>query len=150
MDTVPPMLPDLPPAAGLPEPDDVLTAENLDPELEEAAIRFANGDTEGAEASLLALLGDQGTRGEHVDTWLALFDLYRASGQQAKFDEAAFDFASRFGRSAPQWSLGPDAGPASGPVSLAPVQAPAPGEAVRMHWICPSVLGLQSVAALNA
>ena len=98
MDTVPPMLPDLPPAAGLPEPDDVLTAENLDPELEEAAIRFANGDTEGAEASLLALLGDQGTRGEHVDTWLALFDLYRASGQQAKFDEAAFDFASRFGR----------------------------------------------------
>ncbi|MEZ5632061.1 MAG: hypothetical protein R3F09_15315 [Burkholderiaceae bacterium] len=150
MDTVPPMLPDLPPAAGLPEPDDVLTAENLDPELEEAAIRFANGDTEGAEASLLALLGDQGTRGEHVDTWLALFDLYRASGQQAKFDEAAFDFASRFGRSAPQWSLGPDAGQASGPVSLAPVQAPAPGEAVRMHWTCPSVLGLQSVAALNA
>ncbi|MDR0274314.1 MAG: STAS domain-containing protein [Burkholderiaceae bacterium] len=133
----------------LTEPGLVLTAENLDPELEEAAIRFANGDIEGAETSMLALLGNDGARSNHMDTWLALFDLYRAGGWQAKFDEAANDFASLFGRSAPQWSVTTGimapAAPAGKP------DAPlAPGQAARMHWVCPASLGPQSLAALNA
>ncbi len=75
-----------------------------DPELEEAAIRFANGDDTGAESGLLgALRGDSVSR-ELADLWTgALFDLYRATGQQAKFDGVAVEFAERFGRSAPAW-----------------------------------------------
>src|SRR5690606_7066734 len=68
-----------------------------DPELEEAAIRFANGDDDGAEAGLLEVLAPQGTRVNHDETWLTLFDLYRASGRQERFEQAAIDFANRFG-----------------------------------------------------
>jgi hypothetical protein len=52
-----------------------------DPELEEASIRFANGDDAGAAAGLMEVLGPQGARIDHDETWLTLFDLYRASGQ---------------------------------------------------------------------
>jgi hypothetical protein len=74
-----------------------------DPELEEASIRFANGDDKGAEAGLLEVLGPKGSRVGHDETWLTLFDLYRATGQQDRFESAAIEFAGRFGRSAPQW-----------------------------------------------
>ena len=75
-----------------------------DPELEEAAIRFANGDSEGAESSLLGALGEPEVRREQSDSWTsALFDLYRATGQQGRFDNVAIDYAERSGRSAPAW-----------------------------------------------
>ena len=80
-----------------------------DPELEEASIRFANGDDAGAEAGLLEVLAPGGTRIDHDETWLTLFDLYRATGQQDRFETAAIEFASRFGRSAPQWFSLPEA-----------------------------------------
>jgi anti-anti-sigma regulatory factor len=74
-----------------------------DPEVEEAAIRFANGDDAGAEQGLLDSVGG-GQPGEgRVDDWLALFDLYRATGQLAPYESQALDFVNRFGRSAPQW-----------------------------------------------
>jgi len=141
-----------PVAEPLPELEQALTAETLDHELEEAAIRFANGDDQGAEASLLELVGNDGERNGHVETWLALFDLYRASGQQAKFDEAAIDFASCFGRSAPQWSVNAKASSFEQLEAPAEAAAPLPGQIahMQMHWVCPSTLGVQSVAALNA
>ncbi len=116
-----------------------------DPELEEASIRFANGDDAGAEAGLLETLGPQGSRAQHPDTWLTLFDLYRATGQHDKFENLAIEFVGRFERSAPQWFSMPDlvqqldrpaaSGRSNGPVA---------------DWICPSTLGIQTVAALNA
>lgn len=74
-----------------------------DPEVEEAAIRFANGDDAGAEQGLLDSLADGGTRPDQLPDWLALFDLYRATGQLAAFESRAVDFVNRFDRSAPQW-----------------------------------------------
>lgn len=74
-----------------------------DPEVEEAAIRFANGDDAGAEQGLLDALGAEGAGMGRIDDWLALFDLYRATGQLAPFESQAVDFVNRFGRSAPQW-----------------------------------------------
>ena len=112
-----------------------------DAELEEAAIRFANGDDEGAELGLLEILGPGGDRSSHVETWLTLFDLYRAIGWSDKFESAALDFVGRFNRSAPQWVSMPDM------VELLR-QPIAPG--VAAHWICPSIMGLQTVAALKA
>lgn len=86
-------------------PSDNLT----DPDLEDAAIRFANGDDAGAEESLLAALQSDNLRPDLAETWMsALFDLYRATGQQARFDSVAIEFANRFGRSAPAWFSTPD------------------------------------------
>ena len=80
-----------------------------DPDLEEAAIRFANGDNAGAEDGLMMALRGSEVPRELAQTWTsALFDLYRATGQQARFDGVALDYAERFGRSAPAWFSMPD------------------------------------------
>ncbi|MEJ7928385.1 STAS domain-containing protein [Ramlibacter sp. AN1015] len=119
-----------------------------DVELEDAAIRFANGDDAGAEAVLRRLVSADGGRREHVETWLALFDLYRATGQQEPFDEAAVEFAGRFNRSAPQWlvlsgnsTLGASAQPNASDASAARAAA---------DWNAPAVLTTQGVAGLQA
>ena len=74
-----------------------------DPELDEAVIAFANADFEQCEHALAALTGPGGARTQHAETWLVLFDLYRAIGQQHKFESLALDYAQQFGWSAPQW-----------------------------------------------
>jgi ABC-type transporter Mla MlaB component len=116
-----------------------------DPELEEASIRFANGDDAGAESGLLETLGPQGSRAQHAETWLALFDLYRATGQQDKFEHQAIEFVGRFDRSAPQWYSMPDM-----VKQLSSPAAASPGNGPAADWICPSVLGIQTVATLSA
>jgi ABC-type transporter Mla MlaB component len=118
-----------------------------DPELEEAAIRFANGDDAGAEAGLLEVLGPGGSRVDHDETWLTLFDLYRAIGQQERFETAAIDFAGRFGRSAPQWVSLPEA---VGRMTAAQAPAAATGPQGAANWTSPATLGTQSIAAMNA
>lgn len=114
-----------------------------DTDLEEAAVLFANGDAAGAEASLLALV--QQRRGDlmgQLTIWLTLFDLYRATGDQTKFDFHAIEFASKYGRSAPVWFSMPQE---LGAKALQASDAPA--EEVRLlNWQAPPVL---SVAALN-
>jgi len=115
-----------------------------DAELEEAAIRFANGDEAGAEAGLLEILAPSGARAGHAETWLMLFDLYRATGAQDKFETAAIKFVERFDRSAPQWFSMPD----MVKILSEPASKGAHGPAV--DWVSPSVLGSQSVAALTA
>lgn len=117
-----------------------------DPELEEASIRFANGDDAGAEAGLLEVLSPQGTRISHDETWLTLFDLYRAIGTQDRFEAAAIDFAGRFGRSAPQWFSMPEA---VGRMN-APAAPPAGGTNQVADWNSPSTLGTQSLATMKA
>ncbi|HWI78491.1 MAG TPA: STAS domain-containing protein [Ramlibacter sp.] len=119
-----------------------------DPELEEAAIRFANGDNAGAEAGLMEVLGPKGSRLDHDDTWLTLFDLYRACGQQDRFETAAIDFAGRFGRSAPQWFSLPETVKGMQPAGGAGTEL-APGQAVA-NWTCPATLGTQTIVAMNA
>ena len=75
-----------------------------DPLLEEAAIRFANGDDDGAEAALREAMAspDPAISGNEA-IWLTLFDLYRATDRQDRFDDLSLDFANRFGRTAPVW-----------------------------------------------
>ena len=115
-----------------------------DPELEEASIRFANGDDAGAEAGLLETLTPQGSRARHAETWLTLFDLYRATGQQDKFENRAIEFVGRFDRSAPQWFSLPDM------VRQLVTPAGNASNGTAADWVCPSMLGIQTIAALNA
>ena len=114
-----------------------------DPELEEASMRFANGDTPGAETSLIALLGDQNGPQASLEVWMTLFDLYRATGQHDRFDTVAIEFATRFGRSAPIWFSIPDLAGTKGAAQPA-------GGAAAFTWTCPSALGAAQVLSLQS
>ncbi|QNK71229.1 STAS domain-containing protein [Variovorax sp. PAMC26660] len=82
--------------------------------LEEAVIRFAHGDDAGAEAILLQALAsesptasdgesDHPTAERDDSRWRALFDLYRATGDAAKFAAARMRYAQRMKRMGPDW-----------------------------------------------
>jgi hypothetical protein len=120
-----------------------------DPDLEEAAIRFANGDDAGAEAGLLTVLQADNVQPESANVWAAaLFDLYRATGQQASFDRVAIDYAQRFGHSAPAWFSTPDLlghNAVTSPLDQLTVWAPF-GQTV---WECPAELDFQAMQALQ-
>ncbi len=116
-----------------------------DPELEEAAIRFANGDDAGAEAGLLEAISARGSRHEHEDSWLTLFDLYRATAQIGRFDSLAIDFAGKFNRSSPMWFSMPEL------VGKLPGSEPVVRPGLRKSdWKSPANFGIQTLAALNA
>ena len=132
-----------------PEPEEFVH----EPDLEEAAIRFANGDHAGAEAGLLDVLAQhqQDPPEQQLEIWMTLFDLYRATGQQDRFETLAIDFAARYSRSAPLWFSMPEQ------LGMAPVtaQAAAPSAAAApvrrdFHWNAPATLAVSSVAALQA
>ncbi|MET3495692.1 STAS domain-containing protein [Variovorax boronicumulans] len=81
--------------------------------MEEAVIRFAHGDDAGAEAILLqALAADAPPAAEgegdavaerDENRWRTLFDLYRATGDAAKFAAARMRYAQRMKRMGPDW-----------------------------------------------
>ncbi|HEY9096824.1 MAG TPA: hypothetical protein VIN35_13850 [Hydrogenophaga sp.] len=115
-----------------------------DPEVEEAAIRFANGDDAGAEQGLLDVLGRNGEEAHRVDDWLALFDLYRATGQLTPFENQALDFVNRFGRSAPQWVDMPGAvSTQTGKTRRAPIAN------ARAAWVSDAELDAHAVGTLQ-
>ena len=118
------------------------------PELEEAAIRFANGDMAGSEEALLALLRQNPVPPARAEVWAALFDLYRATNQQDRFDTEAIDFAGRFGRTAPAWFSIPDQ--AGLPLASEALSDAAAGQGGSFTWACPAVLSAASVASLQA
>ena len=121
-----------------------------DPELDEAVISFANADFALCENALQRLTADDGPRGQHAETWLVLFDLYRATGQQQHFESLAVEYAQQFGWSAPQWY--------SLPKLVADAQADAPtlNEAastrgsVDVGWLAPEHLDIEAVARLRS
>jgi ABC-type transporter Mla MlaB component len=115
-----------------------------DPELDEAVIAFANADFEQCEQALAALTSPGGPRAQHAESWLVLFDLYRAIGQQHKFESLALDYAQQFGWSAPQW------------YSLPRLVAEAAGDSRprnsridgQIGWACPERIDADVVAQL--
>ncbi len=104
-----------------------------DPELEEAAIRFANGDDEGAESGLLAALRGDALLPETAFSWAAaLLDLYRATHDKPRFDQAVAEFAHRFDTVIPHWNaIGDDDAAAAPAAAQAQEAAAAPQPAGR-------------------
>jgi hypothetical protein len=117
-----------------------------DPELDEAVIAFANADFELSEQALSALTRPGGARAQHAETWLVLFDLYRATGQQPKFEGLALEYAQQFGWSAPQWYSLPKL-VAESAAQEKPHALRAAGE---IGWIAPAVLDVDAVARLRS
>jgi ABC-type transporter Mla MlaB component len=117
-----------------------------DSDLEEAAIRFANGDDAGAESGLLAALSGNRVTPESAEGWVAaLLDLYRATRQQASFERMAFDYGRRFGQAMPLWvEEGADAQPAA-----SGEQEGQPGD-TDAAWKSPAVLQAPDVLTLRS
>jgi len=110
---------------------------STDPELEEAAIRFANGDDAGAEKGLLEALRSTPQTPELARSWAAaLLDLYRATGKKSQFDSAAQEFRAHLGAVNPSWAG----------VSAAGLPAGANGALI---WDSPAVLNLQGMESLR-
>lgn len=118
-----------------------------DPELDEAVIAFANADFELCEDSLAQLTASNGPRAQHAETWLALFDLYRAIGQQQKFESLALDYAQQFGWSAPQWFSMPRLVAEAASEERRPSHARIDGN---VGWVCPSIVDADTVAQLRS
>ncbi len=78
-------------------------AGGLAPELEEAAVLYANGKVGDAATLLNRYLLDHPDLND-PQPWYMLFDLYEASGQLEPFEDAAVDFAVKFERSPPTWA----------------------------------------------
>lgn len=117
-----------------------------DPDMEEAAIRYANGDAAGAEAALQTALQLPDAKPEMVEAWAAaLLDLYRSTGQSANFERTALNYARRFGRPAPAWAVVETStrAPASGQSPPAPARS-------GQRWESPVVLDEAAVARLRA
>ncbi len=121
-----------------------------DPELDEAVIAFANADFSQCEEALQRLTAADGPRGQHAETWLVLFDLYRATGQQQRFESLALEYAQQFGWSAPRWY--------SLPKLVADAQADEPvinsAAITRGHgdvgWLAPAHLDIEAVGRLRS
>ncbi|MFN3594603.1 MAG: hypothetical protein ACK4TK_07960 [Thiobacillaceae bacterium] len=75
----------------------------LAPELEEAAVLYANGKVGEAATVLNRYLLDNPDNRD-PQPWYMLFDLYEATGQLDPFEDAAVDFAVKFERSPPTWA----------------------------------------------
>ena len=151
-DSPPSLLPDLPPldmplsftlaeSSAPPEVQEVVH----DPELDEAVIAFANADYETSERALTELVRPGGSRNLHGETWLVLFDHYRATGAQGKFEVLAVEYAQQFGLSAPQWFSMPKlVAESTRQNNRSPM-----GKAGQVSWTAPAQLAAEDVALLQ-
>jgi anti-anti-sigma regulatory factor len=123
-----------------------------DPELEEAAIRFANGDDAGAENGLLLALRGEVLLPDSALSWAAaLFDFYRATGRRDAFDRAMEEFGGRFDNLVPQWvAIGATHGAS---VTAAQSSTPVPSQSSLRRpvalWSCPAELTVQAMEELR-
>ena len=145
-------LPDLPPldmplSFTMAESSAALEVQEVvhDPELDEAVIAFANADYENSERALTELVRPGGSRNLHGETWLVLFDHYRATGAQGKFEVLAVEYAQQFGLSAPQWFSMPKlVAESTRQASRSPM-----GKGSQVSWTAPTVLTAEDVALLQ-
>ena len=114
--------------------------------MQEAAIRFAEGDYAAAAAILLVALEDPEMDPALAESSIcALLDVYRAADLPDDFDALAIDYAQRFGQSAPEWYSVSELS-ASATQALTPAVI---GMSVST-WTCPSQLDVDDVTRLAA
>ncbi|MDE1978754.1 MAG: STAS domain-containing protein, partial [Betaproteobacteria bacterium] len=114
---------------------EVHEALSSNPLFDQAVMDFANGDDVAAESALRDAISNSQDLDSEKELWLALFDLFRASGQIDKFEALVTDFVSRFQTSAP---MAEDGLPA-------PTAAPAPAS----NHFKPSLVFSASVDAVQ-
>jgi len=123
-------------------------ARSVEATLEEASLRFANGDDGGAQACLTAALAGDASAAVDPRWGLALLDLFRLTGQQTQFDAALPAHLQRFAGAVPSWYSVPER------LTVRPAAVLATGEppsalASAASWVCPARLTLDGVAAMQ-
>lgn len=119
----------------------------IDSALQDAAIRFAEGDGESSAAVLQDLYRMDDLQVADADRIAgALFDLYRSTGQKDPFEQLAMDYAQRFGRSPAEWFSLPDLLALSRPVA----QTAALASEQSKGWISPATLDSAAITTLRA
>jgi ABC-type transporter Mla MlaB component len=131
------------PVTPAPLPSVEVTELAHDHELDEAVIAFANADFAHCERALVLLVSPKGMRFDHEDTWLALFDLYRATGQQLRFDALSQEFSQHFQKSSPQWYSLPKL--VAEAASTGQQKVSVGGQ---VGWVCPPRLDTDGLASL--
>jgi ABC-type transporter Mla MlaB component len=71
--------------------------------LEDAALRYASGQAQGARALLAQGVDNDNDTKLSPLAWLALFDLLQRAGDRTAFDHFALKYVVQFERSAPGW-----------------------------------------------
>jgi hypothetical protein len=126
-----------------------------DPELEEAAIRFANGDDRGAESGLLdALRGESEVAGGALSWLTALLDLHLATNNKTGFDQVTVEFSGVLAGAVPRWApIGEEPQDGAPPQSRSGgLAAPAPDArdySIGAIWRSPAELNATSMEALR-
>jgi ABC-type transporter Mla MlaB component len=80
----------------------LLSASEATPVIEEAAILFANGQTEMVEQVLQDAIREN-LGASALTVWAMLLELYQVTGRRAEFDSLSIDYASKFETSPPGW-----------------------------------------------
>ncbi len=120
------------------------------PELDAAVIAFANADFKLSERLLAGLCQANGAHHRDADTWHVLLDLYRATGQELRFDALALDYSQRFARSSPPWYSLPKR-VADAAARLRPdTRSDTRGVTGEAGWVSPAQLDDEAVAGLHA
>lgn len=120
-----------------------------DQELDEAVIAFANADFNQCELALQQITRSGGARAQDAETWMVLFDLYCATGQQQPFEALALEYARQFGWSAPQWYSLPQR--VAQTLAAEPeARAAATRSQGDVGWVGPERLDVEAVARLRS
>lgn len=93
--------------------------------IEEAAIMYANGQSDVVEQMLKTAIEEDMLGDLTRNAWWMLFDLYQITGKKQEFENLSIDFASKFETSPPGWiessrDEAPAASPASGATPMVP------------------------------
>ncbi|WP_454904660.1 STAS domain-containing protein [Variovorax gossypii] len=127
--------------------------------LEEAVIRFAHGDDTGAEAILLQALASESAPATEAEgspaaerddsRWRALFDLYRATGDAAKFAAARMRYAQRMRRMGPDWVSLEELARSVKAVAASEEAGAASEGATHADWVSPALLAREGLVELT-
>ncbi|MFM1979016.1 MAG: hypothetical protein RLZ68_281 [Pseudomonadota bacterium] len=119
-----------------------------DPELDEAAIRFANRDDVGAEQGLLQALRAGGVTTQVGRPWVAaLLDLYRATNKPVSFEHVVQEFGAYFDGKTPEWISLSDAPASTDYCDTEPsVHIRSQNEPL---WACPQTLNASALKNLR-
>jgi ABC-type transporter Mla MlaB component len=139
-----PVRPDLLPSAPAAVEEVPLSA--LEICLRDAALHHAEGEFNEALQLLAEMLQDTSLAPDAAESLtFALFDVYRCTGLQDRFDALALDYANRFGRSPGEWFSLAELAPHA--VSESPAQESSFSElAQETTWRCPAILDKQGLA----
>jgi ABC-type transporter Mla MlaB component len=114
--------------------------------LRDAALHHAEGEFKEAQQLLEDMLTDSTIEPEAAESLtFSLFDVYRVTGQQDRFDMLALDYANRYGRSPGEWFSLAEHASATNAENAAP-ESSFSELARETTWRCPAILDKQSLA----